>query len=289
MTGTPRRLAVLASRVRTEEKRVLEVLERRGMEPQHVDTRSLHIALAGPELPWDVVLNREVSATRAVYAALSLEARGALVINTASATETCADKWRTSLLLAAAGLPTPRTVLAFGTDAARSAAAELGYPVVLKPMVGSWGRRVALLQNPAMAETIFEYCEALPNPASRVYYLQKHLGDPQRSRDIRVVVVGGRPLGAVCRQGDGWRSNVARGARTGPYPLSPELAKLAIAAAERTGAELAGVDLIEDGDGSFSVLEVNHGVEFTGFQAALGDEADVAEAIADHLATLVAA
>ena len=282
--GTADRIALLVSRVRNEENAILSALERRGVPCDRIDPRTLHRRQPGPAVPWRTVLNREISATRALYGALVLEAGGARVVNSSAAIETCADKWRTTAAVGRAGLPTPRTSLALTPQAALAAAEELGYPVVLKPLVGSWGRRIARLGDAETAQALLEYCEALPGPQSQIIYLQEYIDKP--GRDIRVIVVGGTPIGAVYRISDQWRTNVARGGSTQPCPLSDDIVKLAAAAATAVGADLAGVDLIEDADGAPMVLEVNHGVEFTGFQAVHRGRVDVAEAVADHLLSL---
>ncbi|GAA1083404.1 lysine biosynthesis protein LysX [Kitasatospora arboriphila] len=283
MSGaSPRpRIALLASRIGFEEKRILEALARHGLSCTHLDTRSLHREPDAAPAPWDAVLNREISATRALYAALALEAAGTKVLNSAAATETCGDKWRTSVALRRAGVPTPRTALALTPEAAEAAAEELGYPVVLKPLTGSWGRRVALLRDRDTARSLFEYCEAMPSPAGRLVYLQAYVDKPDR--DIRVAVIGGRAVAAVYRRSADWRTNVARGATTEPCPLTDDLAKLGVAAADGVGAGIAGVDLVEDARGGLYVIEVNHRVEFAGLQAAAGDRVDIGAAIAGHL------
>lgn len=274
-------IAVIASRVRREERSIFAALERRGIGYEHVDPRGLYQP-AGAPARWQLVLNREIAQTRALYVALALEAAGARVVNSAAATETCGDKWRTAIALTAAGVPTPRTVLALTPAAACEAAADAGYPVVFKPLSASWGRRVALVQDAGSAETLMEYCAAIPGPHPHLLCVQQPIDKPDR--DIRVIVVGGCVLGAVYRQDAGWRTNVAMGARTQPCPLTEEIAKLATEAAAAVGAEIAGVDLLEGPDGDLSVLEVNSGVEFGGFVSAL--QVDVAAAIVGHLTTL---
>ncbi|MFD8818615.1 RimK family alpha-L-glutamate ligase [Streptomyces sp. NPDC059627] len=280
-SSTAPRTALLASRMRFEENRILEVLDRRGIPCTTIDTRTVRHHLHDAPPPWDLVLNREISATKALYAARTFEAAGVPVLNSATAIETCGDKWRTSLALRAAGIPTPPAALALTAEAAEEAAAEIGYPVVLKPLVGSWGRRVALLPDAAALRTLLEYSEALPSPLAKLVYLQRYVDKPDR--DIRVIVVGGTPVGAMYRTSDGWRTNVARGAVTTPCELTDDIAKLAAAAARETGARIAGVDLVEDSGGGLHVLEVNHGVEFRGFQAAHPGRIDVAEIIVDRL------
>jgi [lysine-biosynthesis-protein LysW]---L-2-aminoadipate ligase len=132
-------IGLLASRLRLEEKRLLDAFSRRGTEVEVIDPRTLRFGLTQTSLPWQVVLNREISGTRARYGALSLEAAGVRTLNTARASEICGDKWQTSVALREAGVPTPHAALALTPEAALDEIAEMGYPVVLKPLSSSWG------------------------------------------------------------------------------------------------------------------------------------------------------
>ncbi|MFF4251289.1 RimK family alpha-L-glutamate ligase [Streptomyces sp. NPDC001663] len=286
MSATPerpgdRRIAVLASRVGADEKRLFDAFDRRGVPFDHVDTRRQWFLAGQRGLPWDLALNREIGQVRAAYAARCLTAAGVEVVNSADATEVCGDKWRTSLALEAAWVPTPRTALGLTPQAALAALDSIGYPALIKPLVGSWGRLVVQLPDRASAEGVLEYVAALPGPQSHLGYVQELIDKPER--DIRVIVVGGQVLGAVYRTGESLRTNVALGGQTRPCEVTPEITKLSLDAAAAVGADIAGVDLIEDRDGRLLVLEVNHRVEFTGFQSALGDRVDVADHIVDHL------
>ncbi|MDQ0791655.1 RimK family alpha-L-glutamate ligase [Streptomyces sp. B1I3] len=273
-------VVVLASRVRADEKRLFDALERRSVPYVQLDTRTLHgFAHPDRERPRPVVLNREISYARACYGAELLEAAGHEVVNSGAATALCGDKWRTSVALARAGLPTPRTVLALTPQAALDAWEELGGPAVIKPLVGSWGRLVTRVPDRATAEAVLEYVAALPSPQSHVVYLQELVEKP--GRDIRVGVAGGEVIGAVYRRSDGWRTNVARGAHVELCEDNEEFGPMALAAAEAVGARIAGVDLIEDADGRPQVLEVNAGLEFSGLQRALGEKVSVADALID--------
>jgi [lysine-biosynthesis-protein LysW]--L-2-aminoadipate ligase len=275
-------VAVLASGVRADERRLLDALERHGARCQLLDTRELWDTANGrPPRPWRAVLNREIGQVRAAYAARMLESLGVPVLNSAAAIGVCGDKWQTSLALAAAGLPAPRTALGLTPEAALTALdEEIGYPALVKPLTGSWGRLIAELRDRRMAEEIFEYISALPGPQSHLVYVQELIAKP--GRDIRAIVVGGELLGATYRVAAGTRTNVARGAVSQPCPETAEISKLAMAAAAATGADIAAVDLIEDGEGQILVLEVNHRVEFSGFQAAMGDQVDVAGRITGY-------
>jgi [lysine-biosynthesis-protein LysW]---L-2-aminoadipate ligase len=274
-------LVVLASQVRLDERRLLEAFEQRGAPCEHVDPRLLWGLADDRTRRWHGVLNREIGQVRAVYAARTLEALGVPVVNDAASIEVCGDKWRTSLALVGAGLPTPRTALGLTPQAALTALDQIGYPALIKPLTGSWGRLIVQLRDRNMAEEVLEYVKALPGPQSHLVYVQEFIAKP--GRDIRAIVLGGELLGAVYRIADGIRTNVARGASTQPCPESAEITKLAVAAAAATGTDIAAVDLIEDADGRLLILEVNHRVEFSGFQQAMGDRVDVADRIAAYL------
>ncbi|MFH0241903.1 RimK family alpha-L-glutamate ligase [Streptomyces sp. HK10] len=278
MSSAAMRLGVLASRVRFEEKAILTALERRGFACEQIDPRSLSVRAGAPWTGPRTVLNREVGHYRALYAAAALESAGVSVLNGAAATAVCGDKWQTSAALVARGLPTPETALALTPDAALGALDRLGYPAVIKPLVGSWGRLVTRVGDPETAAAVLEHLAALPSPQSHIVYVQSEV--PKVDRDIRVLVVDGQAVGATYRRSREWRTNVARGAVSERCPLEPGLTELAVAAAETVGAHIAGVDLLQDPDGRLTVLEVNDRVEFRGLQQAHGTETDVADAIA---------
>src|SRR5919198_3336832 len=215
-------VAVVASRVRLEEKLLVQALEAAGIPHVLVDPRTLHVALDGAAPPWETALVREIGATRALYAALALESLGVRTVNCSEAIRICGDKWKTALALREAGLPTPRTVLALSPEAVPGAAEELGYPVVLKPLNGSWGRRVVLLRDAEEASAVLEYCAALPAPQAQVLCVQEPIDKP--GRDVRAIVVGDEVLGATYRLAvDGWRTNVALGAHSRPCPPHGDL------------------------------------------------------------------
>ncbi|MGV9253724.1 RimK family alpha-L-glutamate ligase [Streptomyces sp. NPDC003697] len=281
MSSAAPQLGVLASRVRFEEKCILAALEKRGAACQQIDPRALSVRAGSPWTGPRTVLNREVGHYRALYAASALESTGTKVLNTTAATAVCGDKWQTSAALVARGLPTPETTLALTPEAALEALEQLGYPAVIKPLVGSWGRLVTRVTDPAMATAVLEHLAALPSPQSHIVYVQREV--TKADRDIRVLVVGGRAVGATYRRSDQWRTNVARGAVSERCPLDPDLTALAVAAADTVGTHIAGVDLLQDPDGRLTVLEVNDRVEFRGLQQSHGTDIDAADAIATLL------
>ena len=253
------RVALLCSRVRVEEKLLRDALQARGAEVERVDDREVVLDLDAPWRRWDVVLERSLSQTTALAALRVFAAWGVPVVNAPSVTALCADKLATSARLVAAGVPAPRTVVAFSEEAALQAVEALGYPAVLKPLTGSWGRLLARINDRDAAEALFEHKSQLGSAEHTVFYLQEHVNKP--ARDIRAFVVDGEPICAIYRRSEHWITNTARGAQTSGCPLTEDVTTLAVRAAEAVGGGVLAVDLIEDGD-RMLVTEVNATMEF---------------------------
>jgi RimK family alpha-L-glutamate ligase len=204
-----------------------------------------------------------------------LENLGMPVINCAGAIEKTVDKYYTSSLLEDAGLPTPRTIVTESFDDAVAAFGELGGDVVLKPLFGSEGVGMMRLGDPDLAHRIFRALEL----GRYVYYLQEYI--PHDGWDIRAFVLDGSVLAAMARRGNGWKTNVAQGARSETIALEPALEALALRAAQLTGCDYAGVDIVCDREGQPYVLEVNSIPGWRGLQGTLSF--DVAGCIADFV------
>jgi len=277
-------LAFITSRLRVEEKQLLLALEREGVPTTRFDDGELSLALTGgahPLLDCDLVWNRSLSFGRALYATAALEALGVPSVNSARVVETAGDKARTSMVLAAAGIPQIATRLAFTPAAAVEATEELGYPVVIKPIVGSWGRQVARVDNRNAAEALLETRAALGGWQSGIFYVQEYIAKP--GRDLRVFVSDGRAIAAIARRSDHWITNTARGATVEGLRMSSELAELALAAAAAIGGNTCqvAVDLVESPRGLL-VLEVNHSAEFKNSSGPTG--VDIAAELARDVA-----
>jgi len=260
------RLGVLLTYLRPEEKLILAAARERGLDVTPLLDRELVLDFAAPEaagsgLAVDVVLDRCVAHTRGGYTLYALERWGIPTLNSAAAVALCDDKARTSLALEAAGVPTPRTFLAYSLDAALQACEVLGYPVVVKPVSGSWGRLLAKINGSDQLASILAQKQAHGSVQHEIFYVQEFVEKP--GRDIRAYVVGDRVLAASYRSSDHWITNAARGATSLPCPVTPEIEELALRACVAVGARLAGVDLFETPDG-LQVVEVNSGGEFKG-------------------------
>jgi [lysine-biosynthesis-protein LysW]--L-2-aminoadipate ligase len=158
-----------------------------------------------------------------------------------------------------AGVPTPRTGVAFDTESVLKLCEAFGYPVVMKPVVGSWGRMVSKLSDRDAVEAILEHKEVLGGPAHKVFYVQEYVKKP--GRDIRAFVVGNDVIAAIYRTSEHWITNTARGAVATNCPLDDELVELSLRAAEAVGGGVLAVDLLESERGLL-VNEVNHTMEF---------------------------
>jgi [lysine-biosynthesis-protein LysW]--L-2-aminoadipate ligase len=262
------KIGVLCSRVRREEKLIFKTLRERGVAFEKVDVRNLVFDLGETtSLDCDAVLVRCLSHSRAICAARLLQMQGVRVVNTHDVITTCGDKVLTTLVLQDRGIPTPRTVIALSEQTAMSAIEEMGYPVVLKPPVGSWGRLLAKLNDRQAAEAVIEYKQALDRPQHTPFYVQEYVDKP--GRDIRTMVVGDETVYAIYRESSHWITNTARGGDVVNLPVTPEIDYLSRAAAEAVGGGIVAVDLLETADGSLLVNEVNHTPEFHGAMQAV--------------------
>jgi [lysine-biosynthesis-protein LysW]--L-2-aminoadipate ligase len=276
------RLGVLVSHLRTEEKAILTAARQRGVAVTPLFDREQMLDLAasnaaGSRLDYDVVLDRCVAHSRSGYTLRALQRWGIPTLNSAEAVRLCDDKAENSLVLEAAGIPTPRTLLAFDIESAIRACEAVGYPAVLKPVTGSWGRLLARVNGPEQARAILEQKRDLGSFHHAIFYVQEYIAKPDR--DIRAYVVGDRVLAASYRTAKHWVTNAARGAESMPCPITPDIEELALRACRAVGARLAGVDLIETEDG-LEVIEANTGGEFKGLMSTT--DVDIAGAIVDE-------
>lgn len=256
------RVAVLCSRVRVEEKYIFQALEKRGVAYDHIDDRlaTFDVDNATVWQKYDVVLERSISFTSGLYALRILNAMDVPTVNTAEVAATCGDKLLTSLALAKAGVPQPHFVTALSGESALQAMEEMGFPVVLKPVIGSWGRMVTKVNDRDAAEAIIEHRETLGGPLYNVFYIQEYVEKP--GRDIRAFVVGDQTITAIYRKSAHWITNTARGGKGEVCPVTSELHEICLRAAQAVGGGVLAIDLFEDPDRGLLVNEVNHTMEF---------------------------
>jgi [lysine-biosynthesis-protein LysW]--L-2-aminoadipate ligase len=185
------------------------------------------------------------------------------------------------MVLEAAGIPSPRTFVTYSVESALEACEQLGYPAVLKPVTGSWGRLIAKVNGPEQARAIISQKSEHGSFHHEIYYVQEFIEKP--GRDIRAYVIGGKVIAASYRTSEHWITNAARGAVSLPCPITPEIEELALKACDVVGARLAGVDLIETNEG-LKVIEINTGGEFKGLMTTT--DHDIAGEIVEEAARL---
>lgn len=257
------RIAILTSRVRVEEKLLAEALRQRSIDFDIIDDGELLFDLAQPQQRWqayDAVMCRSVSQSRGQAVLHVLEHWGIPVFNSAAVTATCNDKLLTTLALLRANVATPRTLLAFDAANAVQGIEMLGYPSVLKPITGSWGRLLARINDRDAAEAVLEHQETLGSYQHSIHYIQEYVAKPQR--DIRAFVVGERTICAIYRTSEHWVTNTARGAVTSNCPVTPQLNDLCVRAAHAVGGGILAIDVLEDDERGFLVNEINATMEF---------------------------
>jgi L-2-aminoadipate N-acetyltransferase (EC 2.3.1.-) len=284
------RVGIIASRIRVEEKLLLAAFEARGITPTLINDDELILSIQANSvpLPYDVILERSVSTSRGLYALRLLEMLGNAVINRWQVANTCADKLLTSAALHEAGVPQPEIEVAFTAEAALQAIERMGYPVVLKPVIGSWGMLLARINDRAAAEAVLEHKEVLGGYQHSIFYVQRLVNKP--NRDIRAFVVGERCICAIYRNSEHWITNTARGGKAENCPVTPELEALTVRAAQAVGGGVLAVDVLEDPERGLLVNEINHTMEFRNSIAPTG--VDIPAHIADyalHYATEVRA
>jgi [lysine-biosynthesis-protein LysW]--L-2-aminoadipate ligase len=278
------KLAITFDRLRLEEKELKKEAEKAGCKSELIDVRKLAFNVTDKKLTagfGDIVLQRCISYYRSAFLTRILENFGIHVINTTKVSEACGNKLVTSMLLAKAGVPTPRTYVALSSESVFETAEKLGYPVVVKPFTGSWGRMVDIAKEPQTLGTIVEYRESMQSPVEHMYYLQEFVKRPPR--DIRLIVAGDEVIASVYRNAPAgeWRTNVAKGGTTTGFKLNKEIEDITLKAAKAVGGGILGVDAMESDDHGYTIHEVNNTVEFKGAQAST--EHRIARKIVDYV------
>lgn len=258
----------------------MDALRQRQAEVVLIDDRELLFDLTTPDLSWrsyDVVLERSLSQSRGLHALHALEQLGIPTLNRYDVTATCADKYLTTAALLRHGVPIPRTMLAFTPEAVLRALDTLGYPAVLKPTVGSWGRLLAKVNDREAAEAILEHKVTLGSYQHSIFYIQEYIAKP--GRDIRAFVVGDQTICAIYRGSSHWITNTARGGQATNCLVTPELDALCRTAARAVGGGVLAIDLLESPRGLL-VNEINATMEFRNSIEPTG--VDIPGAVADY-------
>ncbi len=263
-TPTPS-LTILYDNIRWEEKALFEAAKKRGTNVTMLDCKALSLELEGRRdddiLSNGTIIQRCVSYFRSIHSTSMLEGLGYRVINSFETSNICGNKLFAHVTLRKNGVKTPKAITAFSAESALSAIEKIGYPVVIKPTVGSWGRLIGLLRDRNAAEAVIESREYM-FPLYRIYFFEEFVKRPPR--DIRAIVIGTQVAAAIYRYSghEEWKTNMALGGRAEPCAVTNELEDLCLKASDAVGGEIVGVDLMESDEVGLLVHEVNSTTEF---------------------------
>jgi len=256
-----KKIALIQSILTKENRFILDELKKQGAEVTILDDRQLILDFNQAEKfkEFDLIFERCLNHSRGLYLLNFFESLGIKTVNTYDIVRICGDKYLTSLLLQENKIPTPKVKLAFTPESALEAIEAMGYPVVIKPCVGSWGRLIAKINDRQSAEAIVEHKSTLGSYQHSIFYLQEYIEKP--GRDIRAFVVGDQVITAIYRSSQHWITNTARGGRAENCPLTEEIKRLGNQVAGVIGRGIISLDLFETDQG-LTVNEVNHTTEF---------------------------
>jgi len=260
------KVCIVFDRLRSEEKMLEKQAIQLGHDTTMLDAKMTQINTDSSKNDFqfgDVVLERCVSYFRGLHFTACLEFLDVPVINKFEVARICGNKLFMSLLLKKHGVPTPKTYFSFSADAARENLEKVGYPLVLKPVIGSWGRGVMPVKDKDTMDAIFEIRELTDGPHDRIFYLQELIKRPPR--DIRVITVGDQAIAAMYRKSTGgFKTNIALGADPEICQITNEIEELCAKSSKAVGGGILGLDLMEDEKKGMVVHEVNNTVEFKG-------------------------
>ncbi len=276
------KVGFLHSLIRKDEKFLLDELKKReDVEVVMIDDRKLTFNIGKDHFDVDVIIERCINHSRALHGLRLFESAGIPCVNTSQVATVCGDKLLTSIALAEANVPQPEVRVAFTQNSAIKAIEEMGYPVVLKPAVGSWGRLLAKIPDKDCAEAILEHKTVLGSYHHSIFYIQKYV--EKKGRDIRSFVVGDTCIAAIYRTSEHWITNTARGGVATNCEVTDEIAKISVAAAKAVGGGIVALDLFEAKDG-LQVNEVNYTMEFKNSVSTTG--VDIPKLMIDHVLKL---
>ena len=260
------KICIVFDRLRTEEKLLQKKAEELGYETSMIDAKITSFDTDSKPENFDfgdVVLERCVSYYRGLHFTDCLEFLDIPVINKFDVANTCGNKMITSMLLKKNNIPTPKTYFSFSAETALENFENIGYPLVIKPIIGSWGRSVMPIKDKDTAEAVIENRQVTDGPQDRIYYLQEMIDRPPR--DIRVITVGDQAVSAMYRKSSGgFKTNIALGADPELCQITKEMEDLCEKTSKAVGGGILGIDLMEDKERGLVVHEVNNTVEFKG-------------------------
>ncbi len=254
-------ITILYDTIRWEEKALLEAGKKKGINIQMADCKKLALELDEEPESYGTIIQRCVSYYRNVHSTAALEGLGVKVINCLYTGVFAGNKLYTHMLLRKNNVPTPNASVAFSRDSALDLLDKIGYPRIIKPTVGSWGRMISKLNDKESADGIIENREKM-YPIYQIHYLEEFVKRPPR--DIRAIMVGDEVVAAIYRNsGNGkWKTNMALGGMAEECKVNQEMEEICIKAKNAVQGQIVGVDLMESDEKGLVVHEVNNTTEY---------------------------
>lgn len=283
-------LGIVLNRVSFEEKQIILACKELGINVEQIKNEELFLQLNSekdPHIKSDIILQRSLSAVRAVYSTAILETKGYKVINNYNTISISADKLLTTLLFEKYKIPNPRTFAGFTAHSVLNSVEKyLKYPMVTKPILGSWGRMVAKIESYNQLSSIVESKEVMGDLFQKIHYFQEFIDAPQLNpnnpADIRVFYLGGECIAAMgrFRPEKDFRSNIALGGSAKKLEIDSEMVSISKKVAEALQAEMLGVDLMITEKG-YVCIEANAVPGFEGIANATG--INIGKQIAEYI------
>lgn len=254
------KIGLLHSLIRKDEKFLIDEFNKiKGIELVMIDDREIKFNIGKDKFDFDIVVERCINHSRALHGLKLFQSAGIKCVNTYNVATICGDKLLTSCALADHKVPQPEVRVAFTEESALKTIEEMGYPVVLKPAVGSWGRLLSKVNDRDAAEAILEHKAVLGSYHHSIFYIQKYV--EKKGKDIRSFVVGDKCIAAIYRSSSHWITNTARGGVATNCPVTDELNDISVRAAKAVGGGIVAIDVFETAQG-LMVNEVNYTMEY---------------------------
>jgi len=263
------KIGLLHSLIRKDEKFLIDEFNAvKGVELIMIDDREISFNIGKDSFDYDVVVERSINHSRALHGLKLFDTAGIKTVNTYQVATVCGDKLLTSCALAEHSVPQPEVRVGFTEESALKTIEAMGYPVVLKPAVGSWGRLLSKVNDREAAEAILEHKSVLGSYHHSIFYIQKYVektrivnGERLPGRDIRSFVVGDKCIAAIYRTSPHWITNTARGGKATNCVVTDELHDISVRAAKAVGGGIVAIDVFETENG-LMVNEVNYTMEY---------------------------
>ncbi len=275
------RISLIYDIIRWEERSIIKALNDKNVDVSLIDVKNMNLDLKDNNYDFgDISLQRSTGYYRNLHSTAYVEFTGNKIVNNFNSTVITGNKMFTSLMLSKNSIKIPKTFVSFNKETfLKSFSGDFNNKAVTKPVTGSWGRMISLLNDYYAAMDVSEYKDYM-YPLYQINYTQEFING--FNRDLRVFVVNDNVVAGIYRYNapDDWRTNTALGGRAEKLEITPEIEEIALKSAEAVGPGIYGIDILESKEGYF-VNEINGNTEFKNTVPVTG--INIPDYIADYL------